>query len=91
MSSLRTGAAASIVTGRSGSNLGGDGTSLYIRAGQRQPLDGHKKRKDSPEGRPCICIEKGGGVGVLNQIQRRYLPIQHLFYCYLLKLPYCVL
>jgi len=75
MSSLKTGAAVSIVTGRSNSNLGRDGTFLYIRAGQRQPRGGggHKNCKDSPKGRPCTCIVKCGGMGGLNQIQRRYL------------------
>ena len=80
MSSSRTGAAVSIVTGRSSSNLGKDGTFLYITVGQRQPLEGHRNWKDSPEGRPCTRIAKGGGMGGLNQIQRRCLPTRHLFY-----------
>jgi hypothetical protein len=61
-----------LLTGGSSSNLGRDVTFLYIKDGQRQPLEGHKNRKDSPEGRACTCT-----VGSVDRIKYNAVIDQH--------------
>jgi hypothetical protein len=57
---------------------------LYCEPGRANfnPQEGHKIRKDSPEGRACVYIYRGlggGAGGGLNSVEHRYLQKNDIF------------